>query len=422
MRKTYNSRMRIGLFTESYDPVINGVSTSVKTLAMELAKAGHEPVVVAPHHPGFEDTAASGDGITVLRLASWRTPLNPQNPFAYPPLGPVPPLLRNVHFDVIHTQQPFGMGRHGRACARRLRVPLISTFHTMYTEYSHYFPLVPRSTARWWLGDQLHRYYQTCDAVVVPSRAAGSMLTSVGVTPERLEVVPTGVPSAPMVVPAAIEQARRGYSLPEKAPILLFVGRLAREKNLDLILETFSNLCLSDWLALPSATHPVLLLVGSGPYLATCREWVRQAGIEPWVRFAGFLSRTELAPIYSMSTLFVFPSSTETQGVVLSEAQSFGLTCVLAEGGGASEFVRPNVDALVVPPVVENFADAIRTLLNDPIRRRQFASAGLHSPMRPTPADMVQRLLDLYIATKKARSPEGNPGERASSSRTSFAE
>ncbi|MES2464536.1 MAG: glycosyltransferase, partial [Armatimonadota bacterium] len=88
--------MRIGLFTESYDPVINGVSTSVKTLAMELAKAGHDPVVVAPHHPGFEDRASAGDGITVLRLPSWRTPFNPQNPFAYPPMGLTPAALRNT--------------------------------------------------------------------------------------------------------------------------------------------------------------------------------------------------------------------------------------------------------------------------------------------------------------------------------------
>ena len=412
--------MRIGLFTESYDPVINGVSTSVKTLAMELAQAGHEPVIVAPSYPDFEDAPAGSDGITVLRMPSWRTPFNPENPFAYPPMGPMPPLLRDVSFDVVHTQQPFGMGRHGRACARRLHVPLVSTFHTMYTEYSHYFPFVSPETVRWWLGVQLRRYYQTCDAVVVPSRSTGRLLGSIGVTPERLEVVPTGVPIAPMVVPAAVEQARRGYSLPKQAPVLLFVGRLAREKNLDLLLQAFPELCLSDWLSLPSADHPVLLLVGSGPYLATCREWVRETGIEPWVRFAGFLSRTELAPVYTVATLFVFPSSTETQGVVLSEAQSFGLPCVLAKGGGASEFVRAGVDALVVPPKVENFADAIRTLLNNPVKRRQFSEAGLHSPLRPTPSGMAQHLLNLYTATINARSEGDSLRERAFLRRSSL--
>ncbi|MBC8101127.1 MAG: glycosyltransferase [Cytophagales bacterium] len=406
--------MRVGLFTESYDPVINGVSTSVKTLAMELAQAGHHPVVVAPRYPDFDDAAPGTDGITVLRLPSWRTPFNPQNPFAYPPRGPVPSVLREARFDVVHTQQPFGMGRHGRACARRLAVPLISTFHTLYTEYAHYFPLVPRSMVRWWLGDQLRHYYQTCDAVVIPSRAAGKLLGEIGVPAQRLKVVPTGVSSAPMIVPAAVEQARRGYSLPPAAPVLLFVGRLAREKNLDLLLGTFTQLCLEDWLATPPEEHPILLLVGSGPYLDACRERVRRDGIGPWVRFAGFLRRNELASVYALSTLFVFPSSTETQGVVLSEAQSFGLPCVLTEGGGAPEFVQANVDALVVPPVDTAFAEGIRCLLTDPIRRRAFAAAALQSPLRPTPAIMVHRLLELYRATKEARSASHPLTDRAS--------
>jgi len=388
--------MRVGLFTESYDPVINGVSTSVKTLAMELAQAGQDPVVVAPSYPGFEDSPAQRDGITVLRLASWRTPFNPQNPFAYPPVGPTPPVLRGVDFDVVHTQQPFGMGRHGLVRGRRLGVPVVSTFHTLYTEYAHYFPLVPRRLARWWLGRLLRRYYAACDAVVVPSRSTGDLLHGIGVIPKRLVVVPTGVPNPPVVVPAAIEQARRSFSLPARAPVLLFVGRLAREKNLDLLLECFERLCAVEWRDLSPTQHPVLLLVGSGPYLGACQERVRRAGVEPWVRFAGFLRRTDLAPVYALSTLFVFPSSTETQGVVLAEAQSHGLPCVVVSGGGASEFVRHGEDALVVPPETDTFLVAIRSLLEDADLRRTFREAALVSPLRPTPTDMAQQLLHLY--------------------------
>lgn len=396
--------MRVGLFTESYDPVINGVSTSVKTLAAELAKAGHEPVIVAPSYPGHEDPAASADGVSVLRLPSWRTPFNPQNPFAYPPLGTfVPSVLRDVRFDIVHTQQPFGMGRNGRACARRLGVPLVSTFHTLYTQYVHYFPVVPKPVALWWLSDQLLRYYSTCDAVVVPSRAAGTLLEEVGVPASRLRVVPTGVLAAPVVVPAAIEQARRVYSLPPRTPVLLYVGRLAREKNLDLLLDAFGRLCGSDWRETLPEEHPVLLLAGSGPYRTELEAHVRRAGLERWVRFAGFLRRTELAPVYALSTLFVFASTTETQGVVLSEAQSYGLPCVVARGGGASEFVRDGVDAIVVPPDAAPFADAIHDLMTSPARRDAFRQAALESPLHPSPAEMAQRLVALYQSLRTVR-------------------
>jgi glycosyltransferase involved in cell wall biosynthesis len=396
--------VRVGLFTESYDPVINGVSTSVKTLAMELARAGHEPVIVAPRFPGFADTPASQDGITVVRIPSWTSVFNPQNPFAYPPVFGIPAVLRTARFDVVHSQQPFGMGRHGRGCARRLGVPLVSTFHTLYTEYAHYFPVVPRSTALQWIGAQLRNYYETCDAVIVPSHAAQSLLESLGIAVQRLAVVPTGVPAAPVVVPAAVERARSLYSLPPRAPLLLYVGRLAREKNLDLLLDAFGRLCAGAWRAGEPSEHPILLLVGSGPYQQACIDKVRRAGLEPWVRFAGFLRRTDLAPIYALATLFVFPSTTETQGVSLSEAQSHGVPCIAVHGGGASEFVRDGVDALVVAPGIDSLAGAIEQLLADAPRRQAFRQAAMQSPLRPLPTDMARLLLGIYEDLRAGRS------------------
>jgi glycosyltransferase involved in cell wall biosynthesis len=385
------------LFTESYDPVINGVSTSVKTLAAELLAAGHEPTIIAPAFPDYVDEAENG--IPVRRLPSWRTIFNPGNPFAYPPVGLPPAALRDLSVDVVHTQQPFGIGMHGRQCARRLGVPLVSTFHTLYTLYSHYFPVVPKTVAVAFVANQLRRYYQICDAIIVPSREAGRRLESIGVAPSALYVVPTGVPEAPNVIPAAVERARQGLSLPEGAPILLFVGRLAKEKNMDLLVDAFAALCP----AFPDDDkHPILLLVGSGPYVSACRQRVERAGIDKWVRFAGFLGRNQLAPIYAAATLFAFPSSTETQGVVLSEAQSFGVPCVLVQGGGAPEFVRDGVDALITPPDVAAFSAALSSLLTDDVRRRAMSAAALASPLHPTPADMAHRVVEVYESARGA--------------------
>ena len=381
--------MRVGLFTESYDPIINGVSTSVKTLAAQLARNQHAPVVVAPRFPGFAD---EGGPCPVVRLPSWRTLWNPQNPFAYPPVGPPPHVLRGVALDIVHTQQPFGMGMHGRRIARLRGIPLVSTFHTLYTEYAHYFPVVPRSVAHQFLNTVLRRYYDSCDAVIVPSREAGRRLETIGLAGGgRLHVVPTGVAAPPAVMPAARDKARAAYDLPLGAPVLLFVGRLAKEKNLELLFDAFARLVAGG-----SGTPPVLLLVGSGPHREACEAYVKHLGLTGHVRFAGFLSRNDLAPVYELATLFCFPSSTETQGVVLSEAQSHGLPCVLVEGGGASEFVRPDIDALVVKSGADAFTRAIQTLLDNPNQSREFAAAALASPLRPTPDAMVRLVVDVY--------------------------
>jgi glycosyltransferase involved in cell wall biosynthesis len=278
----------------------------------------------------------------------------------------------------------------GRLAARRRDVPLVSTYHTLYNEYAHYFPLLPKAVTRRWLTAHVRAYYNRCDAVIVPSRAAGRVLEGLGVAPDLLHVVPTGVPEAPAVMPRAIAQARATFDLPPDAPVLLFVGRLAREKSLPVLVDAFARLVHRHDERTQKEQRgggaPVLLLAGSGPYASACRRLVEQAGIAANVRFAGFLSRTQLAPVYAAATLFVFPSATETQGVVLSEAQSHGLPCVVVNGGGAPEFVRNGVDALIVPPGDPNaFTQAIQALLDDEERRRALPGRRAKARSAPRP-------------------------------------
>jgi 1,2-diacylglycerol 3-alpha-glucosyltransferase len=386
--------VRVGLFTEAYDPVINGVTTSVKTLAAELRSAGNAPVVVAPGYPGFTDDPESG--IEVRRLASFRSIFNRDNPFAWPPLGPMPELLATAALDLIHTQQPFGMGLHGRRVALQQDIPLISTFHTLYHEYTHYFPLIPKNSLRKILTRHLKLYYSGCDAVIVPSKAAGDRLLAIGVPAERLHVVPTGVPAPPAVLPAAIVEAKKRLHLDDGLPSVLYVGRLAREKNIELLIDAFA----------PLAGRAVLVIVGSGPYRTACEQRVRALGIETWVRFAGFLSRGALSPIYALATVFGFPSGSETQGVVLSEAQSHGLPCVVVDEGGGPEFVRDGIDALLTEATVPKFRAALEAVLFDPPRRRALAQAARESSLRPTPDGMARQVIAIYQEACRLRQRE----------------
>ena len=376
--------MRIGLFTESYEPVINGVSTSVKTLAEELMTEGHEPTVVAPRYPGYADPGP----ISVRRMPSWTSLLNPENPFAYPPVFSPPTVLRNFPLDIVHTQQPFGMGLHGRRMAARHGIPLISTFHTLYHEYTHYVRPLPTALSRWFLSHYFRLYYgRDCVRVIVPSRAAGLILTNIGIPESKIVVVPTGIPPLRPILPSEIEAVRARYGLRENAPVLLYVGRLAKEKNIGELLGA-----LTLW-----PENAILLLVGGGPAATDLKAQAELLGIGERVRFAGFVPRGDLPPIFAAATLFVFPSVTDTQGVVLSEAQSNGLPCIVAKGGGAPEFVRDGIDALVVPP--DQLGAATAELLADRDRLDAFACAAKESPLHPTPAEMARRIVAIYEQT-----------------------
>ena len=389
--------MRVGLFTESYDPVINGVSTSVKTLAAELAAARHEPIIVAPRFPGYREEGA----FPVLRLPSWRMSWrhrgrivgNPDTPFVYPPLpfGPLPVPLRGVPFDIVHTQHPFGMGMQARRVARALGIPLIATFHTLYAEYAHYLPL-PRSLTVAGISAALRRFYRTCDAIIVPSAEAGRRLEAIGVASSRLYIVPTGIPAARIVTGKEIAAARRQYDVAEDASVILYVGRLAREKNLDLLMDAFA--------ALPE-TNALLLFVGSGPYAEQIKARAETAGVAARTRFAGFVPHPNLPPIYAAATLFAFPSGSETQGLAIAEAQSYGLPCVVVGAGGAPESVRDGRDALIVPPQSPAFAAALSALLGDDRRRQDFSAAARANPLRLTPHGMAQRVVAVYTKTSR---------------------
>lgn len=373
--------MRIGLFTESYEPVINGVSTSVKILAEELLSEGHEPTVVAPRYPGYADPGP----ILVRRMPSWTSFFNPENPFAYPPIFNPPTVLRNFPLDIVHTQQPFGMGLHGRRLASHHEIPLISTFHTLYLEYTHYARPLPTRFTRWLLSRHFQLYYgHDCARVIVPSRAAGRILTDIGVPEHKLAVVPTGIPPLRPILPSEIEAVQTRYGLTEGAPVLLYVGRLAKEKNIETLF-----FALRHW-----PDNAILLLVGGGPASSELKAQAEQLGVGSRVRFAGFVPRSDLPPVFAAATLFVFPSLTDTQGVVLSEAQSNGLPCVVANGGGAPEFVRDGIDALVVAP--DQLGPAAATLLANKDKLQAFSCAAKESPLHPTPAEMARQIIEVY--------------------------
>jgi 1,2-diacylglycerol 3-alpha-glucosyltransferase len=375
--------MRVGLFTESYDPIINGVSTSVKTLATHLIRAQHTPTFLVPEFPNYTDMPADWH---IIRMNAFRSPWNRDNPATNLPFFGLPRIYKDIALDVVHLHHPFGLGQQAILYARRHKIPLIATFHTLYADYLHYVPFIPRPLMTKILNNYLRWFYNCCDAVITPSRHTSRILENIGVAPSRLRVVPTGVAAAPVVSQTEITDARTRLGIPEEAQILLYVGRLAREKNLNLLLDTLTQL--------PESYH--LVFVGSGPHHASLVADAELLGLTNRVHFAGFVPHKDVPPYYAMADLFTFSSVTETQGVVLSEAQSFGLPCVVADGGGAPESVRHGVDALVVAPEKGAFARAVIAILEDSTKRVAFSEAARNSPLRPTPEQMVERIVEIY--------------------------
>jgi len=345
--------VRLIQFTESYRPVINGVAVAVALLAEEQARA-HDVTVAAPRFPGF--AGPEQEGVAVWRFPSYRVPGHADYPLAIPFSPSLHRRFAAADFEVVHTHSPFALGRVGRRWARRHGVPLVTTYHTLYVEYAHYAPLLPAGLLAARLREVSRAYCQSCDAVAVPTAPIRDVLREYGVT-RPIEVIPTGLKLLPPVPPDPAFP-RGALGIPADAPLIVYAGRLAREKNLELLFAGFGRVAA----ALPEAR---LLLAGNGPAEAEARRLAAGTGAGDRVVFAGFVPPERMRWVYAAADVFAFASKTDTQGLVLTEAKASGLPAVSVDAYGPSVVVKDGVDGLLTPPEPEPFAAALLRVLCD---------------------------------------------------------
>ncbi len=354
--------MRIALFSESYEPIVNGVSVCVTTLRDELSKKGHKVYVFAPAYRGFIDGRDD-----VFRFPSRHTVLMPDYPFPIPYAPELFRKFRSLQLDIVHTQTPFLLGIIGKKWAKQCSIPIVSTNHTLYTEYAHYVPIVPKAATKGALILLMRWYYSQCNAVVVPSEPVKNILVSYGVkTPIR--VIKTGVVPSNQLDPISRDDVRRRFEISEDGFMLLYVGRIAREKNLTMLLKAFAEV-------LKRFPNARLVLVGGGPAFNETKELARKLGVSNSLEFTGVLDRERIETIYNAADVFVFPSTTETQGIAICEAMSAGLPVVAVDAGGIPENIRPDVDGFLTPNDPHCFADRIGFLLSNPEKRAEMGNS-----------------------------------------------
>jgi len=357
--------MKILMISDVYFPRINGVSTSIQTYRDTLGAEGIHLTLVAPEYP------ESAEPIDVIRIPSRRVPLDPEDRLMRRgDLARLPQILKERHFDLVHVQTPFVAHYAGLKLARQRGIPCLTTYHTHFEEYfHHYLPLLPRPLARWLTRQLARSQCNALDAIVVPSHAMHNKLQAYGVT-TPLHVLPTGIPMEKFASGDRLG-FRRQHGIAEDESMALYVGRVALEKNLGFLLEATASA-----LRHSSALCPRLSLVvaGAGPALAGLKRQAATLGIEDKVRFVGYLDRTrELPDCYAAADLFVFPSKTETQGLVLLEAMAMGLPVFGIPAMGAAEILMPRRGAVCAPDTAAQFGAMMVQLLADKPRLAELS-------------------------------------------------
>jgi glycosyltransferase involved in cell wall biosynthesis len=389
--------MKILYISDVYFPRINGVSTSIRTFVKQMQSLGHEVHLIAPDY-----AASTEDESWIKRIPARSIYFDPEDKLMkWGAAMQKLPELRRENYDLIHVHTPFVAHYLGLRLARELKVPCVETYHTFFEDYlHHYLPWVPKLIARGIARTISKRQCNAVDAIVAPSKPMLDVLRAYGVK-AAAEVIPTGLQEHSFK-DADGKAFRIKYGIPLERPMLLFVGRVAFEKNISFLLEMTKVLI---------EKHPDALLVvaGQGPAEKILHKLAADLGLDNNIKFIGYLDRnTELNACYQAADIFVFSSKSETQGLVLLEAMAQGTPVVaIAELGTASILIEGK-GALIAADNIEGFADKVHYLLKYPEDRYELGKVALmYATENWTAKLQAERMLHFYHHIKSVHQAGG---------------
>ncbi len=340
------------MFTDSYLPSRDGVVTSVVTSRQELQKLGHEVFIFAPEPLDAKDREP---GIYYCRSKRFRRyqgytiPMYPTDKSAQ---------LTRIGAEVIHAQGLLFMGLRSLLAAKNLRLPVVVTWHTMVTDAVHYynFTPLPDEHAKRLMLLYLRSLIRRADAIIAPTHAIKEELLQMQPRIRHIEVIPTGVDTERFNPSVDGNAVRKRLGL-EGKKVILSVGRVAWEKNYELMLEGFSHLAKDEPLAR-------LVIAGEGPAKDHCQQLARQFHVEDKVVFPGFITDAELPSLYAACDCFNISSKFETQGIVVMEAMACGRPVSAIRYRALAEIVSDGVDGVLFDEDPRSWAEATHKALD----------------------------------------------------------
>ena len=388
--------MRIGIFTDSYTPFINGVTTSVLMLKKGLEKKGHTVYVVTVNNENMKYKLDEKG--KVLRL-----PGVPIGIYDYRLTGIYPlkaiNIIKKWNLDVIHCQTEFGVGTFARIIAKQLNIPLVHTYHTMYEDYIHYITKGYFNKTGKKIVEYLTLFYcdKTATELVVPTKKAYELFKEKYKVDRNVYIVPTGIEVEKFYLEnnkgLNIVKKRESLGLKRDDFVILFVGRIGSEKNVELLLTSMRYI-------VNNCPKAKLLIVGDGPDLNKYKTFVKKQGLEENIIFTGKVPWESIAEYYLIADVFTTASKTETQGLTVIEAMAASLPVVCINDESFTNTVIDNLNGKIFKNK-RGYKKAIIELYNDSKELKRLSKQARVSAEMHSSKYFVESILDVYkIAIK----------------------
>ena len=400
--------MRIGLFTDTYPPMINGVSTSIAMLESALRKMGHKVYVVTVNPETMSYDFESNEN--VIRLPSIPIGIYDYRISGIYPIKAINK-IKEWDLDIIHSHTEFGVGTFARIMAKQLDIPIVHTYHTMYEDYVHYitkghFDLASKKAVEYFT-----KFYcdKTVTELIVPTKKTYDLFKKKYEYDRNIHIVPTGIEVDRFYKEnnseKRINQLKEKYKIKKDDFIVLFVGRLAEEKNITFLIDNQKEL-------LKHNKKCKLMIIGHGPDEEMLKKQAKDLKIENNVIFTGKIPWEEIHEYYQLASVFVSASNTETQGLTLLEAMAAGVPVVALDDEAFRDVVVDDLNGYLFKDDKE-YISSINKLMDDKklydkMSRQSRINGEAHSSKY-----YAEKILDVYNMALKGEAT----GDRSFSSR-----
>ena len=352
--------MRIGLFTDTYPPYINGVSTSIAMLKKALEKKGHQVFVVAINPE--EMSYRYEENGKIIRIPGIPLPLYDYRLSSIYPVRIIKK-IRKWNLDVIHSHTEFGVGTFARIIAKQLDIPLVHTYHTMYEDYVHYITKGYFDGPSKKIVEYLTKFYcdKTATELIVPTKKTYDLFKEKYHVDRNIHIVPTGIEIERFYQEKYNNMdtlnLRKRVGLNKEDKVILFVGRLGKEKSVDLLIEAQASI-------VKKYPKCKLLIIGDGPDMELFHKLVNKHKLEDNVLLIGKVPWEEIPKYYQVADIFATASRTETQGLTVIEAMAASIPVVAADDESFKNIIIDDLNGYLFKNKKE-YINKIETLLSD---------------------------------------------------------
>ena len=390
--------MRIGIFSETYTPYISGLVTSEVMLKKALEKLGHEVYIVTANLSSFKYEYDEKERI--LRIPGIPTGIYDSRLTSFYPV-PAAKRIKSWKLDVIHSQTEFAIGTFARIIAKQNNIALVHTYHTMYEDYIHYVTKghFERSSKK--LVEYFTKFYceTTATELIVPTNKTFKLFKEKYKFEKNIHIIPTGIEIERFykenLNKKDIQDLRKTLGFNKKDYVILFVGRLAQEKNVEFLINCHKKLISKN-------PHLKLLIVGDGPDKEKYEEMTKELGLSTNIIFTGKTAWEEIPYYYHCADVFATASKTETQGLTIIEAMASEIVPVCMKDEAFQSMVTEGLNALLFE-TEEEYINAIESLYKDKKQEEQMKNQARIQAEQYSSEFYAEKVINVYKRAIKTK-------------------